>query len=67
MFRVEVVAEAAHPPQVGHPVERHAAQGQELPGVVVVPGQSEPVTGQVEITDVLTTERGKLLDRSTWK
>ena len=66
MFRVEVVAEAAHPPQVGHPVERHATQRKQLPGVVVVPGQTEAVTGQVEVADVLTTD-GKLLDRSTWK
>ena len=67
LLRVEVVAEPAHPPEVGHPVERHVAQGQQLAGVVVVPGQAEAVTRQVEISDVLGKCSGKLVDRSTWK
>ena len=67
MLRVKVVAQTAHPPEVGHPVESHVAQGQQLAGVVVVPGEPEAVTGQVEVTDVLTiTERGSD-GRFEWK
>ena len=53
LLRVEVVAESPDPPEVRHPVEGHGAQGQKLTSVVITPGQPEPVTGQVEVTDIL--------------
>ena len=53
LLRVEVVAEPPDPPEVRHPVEGHAPQGQQLASVVITPGQPESVTGQVKITDIL--------------
>ena len=53
LLRVEVVAETPDPPEVRHPVEGHGAQGQQLASVVITPGQPEPVTGQVKVTDIL--------------
>ena len=53
LLRVEVVTEPPDPPEVRHPVEGHGAQGKQLTSVVITPGQPEPVTGQVEVTDIL--------------
>ena len=59
--RTQALGQAPRPPEGGDPVEGHAAQGEDLAGVVVVPGQPEAVTGEVEVPNVLITRNGQLV------
>ena len=66
LLRVEVVSEPPDPPEVRHPVEGHRAQGQQLASVVITPGQPEPVTGQVEVTNILTRNKYSTASGDLW-